>query len=257
MMDQRIYDSQEWRELPRDGDEARFLDKVVVEDNGCWIWTANTTPGGYGLFWFDGIGRSAHRWAYERFKGPIEDGLVVCQTCSRTNCVNPDHLETRMRGEKRRRELCQRGHPLNGANLYVASNGKRYCRACRNENSREARKNGAGRPSGWTATRRRVLERDAYSCAVGRLFGLEHECSTILDVHHRLPRRNGGTNDDDNLYVLCRRHHPKIERMLRDIEEYGEIRERKKRWRRCPHTHRTREARESCERRLNRQLIAA
>jgi 5-methylcytosine-specific restriction endonuclease McrA len=158
------------------------------------------------------------------------------------------------RGGRPRLTHCARGHPFDESNTYVSPQGLRYCRACGAENSRKRRREGAGRPEGWKATRKRVLERDAYTCAVGLLFGLEDECSDVLDVHHRKARRSGGTNDDENLYVLCRRHHSMVEAMLRRLERGEEI--TSGRLRRCAHDHRYPGAREACERRLN-DVVAA
>lgn len=75
----------------------------------CWLWTANVhAPSGYGSI-FDQDARpklaKAHRWAYERFVGPIPDGLEIDHTCHTKSCptpnpsdphrrcVNPRHLE--------------------------------------------------------------------------------------------------------------------------------------------------------------------
>ncbi len=77
----------------------RFWSKAHPEPNsGCWLWTANATSAGYGLFVVgsrtDGSRRRvyAHRHAYELAHGPIADGLYVCHRCDVPACVNPAHL---------------------------------------------------------------------------------------------------------------------------------------------------------------------
>lgn len=98
-----------------------FLAKVEVVGE-CWRWTGVVTPRGYGMF-RDGKMRSAHRWAYESFIGPIPNGLQLdhlCHTddhsclggdeCPHRRCVNPAHLEpvtargNSLRGTRRSRE---------------------------------------------------------------------------------------------------------------------------------------------------------
>jgi hypothetical protein len=73
--------------------DARYLAKVqkgTPED--CWPWTAARTPKGYGLFRDEfGVLRSATRWAYERFIGPIADDMDLCHTCDNPPCHNPKH----------------------------------------------------------------------------------------------------------------------------------------------------------------------
>ena len=98
----------------------------------------------------------------------------------------------------------------------------------------------------WVDTRARILARDG-GCS-GRFLG--GECSAVLDVHHIKPRELGGTDDDDNLMVVCHSHHPRVEAMRRAILE-------RQGWRHCRRQHRTRAAREACERRLNRDRLAA
>ena len=92
----------------------------------------------------------------------------------------------------------------------------------------------------WESIRARIIARDR-GCS-GRFLG--GECSPILDVHHILPREEGGTDEDSNLMALCHTHHPMLESMRRAIL-------RRRRWRTCPHEHRYAHAREACERRLN------
>lgn len=54
----------------------------------------------------------------------------------------------------------------------------------------------SARGAGWSATRRRVLERDGWVCAYcGR------DATTVDHIH---PRAKGGTDDDANLVAACR-----------------------------------------------------
>lgn len=101
----------------------------------------------------------------------------------------------------------------------------------------------------WTETRARVLARE--KICNGRFLG--GRCSPVLDVHHILPREEGGTDEDENLLVLCHRHHPMLEALRREILK-------RRGWKRCTHkpgVHRYPGAREACERNLNRHLRTA
>ena len=103
----------------------------------------------------------------------------------------------------------------------------------------------------WRAARAAALRRDASRCAVGRWFG--GDCDPILHVHHLTPVSEGGDPYGiDNLLTVCRRHHPMLEGFRRAVARHaGPVSPR------CPHRHRTVEAREQCERRLARERVAA
>jgi hypothetical protein len=64
-----------------------------VDENGCWLWTGSLNNKGYAQLGVAGRVRSAHRVAYELFKGAIPDGLQIDHLCRVRQCVNPDHLE--------------------------------------------------------------------------------------------------------------------------------------------------------------------
>ena len=128
--------------------EHRFFSKVEIrESSECWWWTAASNNEGYGLFWACRQVR-AHRWAYERWIGPIQDGLQIDHLCRNTLCVRPSHLEAvtgrvnTLRGvgptaQNARKTKCPQEHPLAGGNLYTDRDGWRRCRLCHNERSKE------------------------------------------------------------------------------------------------------------------------
>lgn len=70
-----------------------FEKYIMPEPNsGCWLWTGSVTRHGHGTFHVKRKTVSAHRLAFERFKGRIPDGLYVLHKCDVRCCVNPDHL---------------------------------------------------------------------------------------------------------------------------------------------------------------------
>lgn len=138
--------------LPR-----RFWNKVSPDPvTGCWLWTAYTTPKGYGQFGVGGRTRIAHRLVYEVLVGEILDGLVTDHLCRVRCCVNPAHIEPVTNQENVLRGLgptaanarkahCKRGHEFTSENTYRDRKGRR-CRTCGRESL--ARKQGERRREG-------------------------------------------------------------------------------------------------------------
>lgn len=132
--------------------EKRFLEKVSPEPNsGCWLWVAGLGGRwGYGNFWNGKRNVQAHRWSYERWKGPIPDGLQIDHLCRVHCCVNPDHLEAvtcrenimrgnlpKMMADKQRSIThCANGHEYTEENTYIYGDNYRKCRICRREKFR-------------------------------------------------------------------------------------------------------------------------
>jgi hypothetical protein len=129
----------------------RFLPKVVVAPSGCWEWQASKIQNGYGEFWNGDVKMLAHRWAYERWVGPVPDGLELDHLCRNRACVNPSHLEPvphsvnskrGLAGKHRRDEAkvithCPQGHLYDAENTWLRPNRhggmSRNCRACQRQ----------------------------------------------------------------------------------------------------------------------------
>jgi len=60
--------------------------------SGCWEWTGARKPDGYGRLFRRGRQLTAHRLAYEQWRGPIPPGLSVLHRCDNPACFNPEHL---------------------------------------------------------------------------------------------------------------------------------------------------------------------
>ena len=72
--------------------EDRLL-KYTNKTETCWIWTGYKCYWGYGIISVKSKPKKAHRIAYEVWKGPIPDGLLIRHLCNNPACINPDHLE--------------------------------------------------------------------------------------------------------------------------------------------------------------------
>ena len=128
----------------------------ILRTATCWLWTGAVQSRGYGSVGIGGKTYLAHRVAYERFVGPIPEGLTINHLCGVKRCVNPAHLEcvtladnnaharaTGLMGPSTlslanaAKTHCPSGHPYAGDNLYTDPKGQRFCRTCKRQASRK------------------------------------------------------------------------------------------------------------------------
>lgn len=127
---------------------ALFWRKVDKTDT-CWLWMGYINKEGYGEYKSDYLTtRLAHRISFGLDQGHLPD-MPLDHLCRHRHCVNPDHLEpvtskvnTRRSNVGVKESLkteCPHGHPYDEQNT-LHYQGKRFCRACKNERNRQRRK---------------------------------------------------------------------------------------------------------------------
>lgn len=72
--------------------ERHLAYKIVIDENGCWIFTGGSKNNFHGSLWIDGKSVQVHRYAWELTQGEIPKGLFVLHKCDVGMCVNPEHL---------------------------------------------------------------------------------------------------------------------------------------------------------------------
>ena len=72
--------------------QERF-ERYIRKTETCWLWKGGLTDDGYGRFKINYKSYRAHRIAYELYKGPIPEGLLIRHQCDNPMCVNPNHLD--------------------------------------------------------------------------------------------------------------------------------------------------------------------
>lgn len=99
---------------------AWLLDRVIQQENGCWLWIGDRSRGrGYGRVYLgrdDEGGRrfeSATSAFYREFIGPVPDEGWLLHRCDNPPCCNPWHLFIGDHA-KNMRDMVERGRSLAG-----------------------------------------------------------------------------------------------------------------------------------------------
>ena len=123
-------------------DSERFW-SCVEKSNRCWNWKGSRMMGDYGMFYYNGKNRFAHRVAYELLVEHIPEGFQIDHFCRNKACVKPDHMDIVTTRENTQRALtglissaewmiqthCLYGHEFTEENTFIYD-GLRYCLIC-------------------------------------------------------------------------------------------------------------------------------
>jgi len=146
--------------------QRRFLENLEKQPgkDACWLWRGNF--GGKNsrpYFHLNGHHVSPRRIAWQMHgNGELGPRVYLYPVvCRDPWCVNPDHMSWQVGGGNMRRQFCGRGHDMTEpsrfvkrggevvSNVYITSQGKRACRQCIREQTRDRRLRYLAEGRGW------------------------------------------------------------------------------------------------------------
>lgn len=125
---------------------TRVRDRIVVADNGCWLWQGWHNDQGYPYVRWKGKDTPVHRVTVGFAIGrELEKGEDADHLCKNPACVNPQHHEpvphkiNIRRSRAATKMTCKHGHDwTDPRNVLVRPDGRRWCAACNREWKKEA-----------------------------------------------------------------------------------------------------------------------
>ena len=120
---------------------ANLRQRIVVAEDGCWLWVGHCNRGGYGILGGRPRPQLAHRLVWAALvSSDVPEHLHHRLTCAK-RCVNPDHLTGTTNAEhpdsaprwQAAKTHCKQGHEFTPENTYRPSRGGRKCRTCARE----------------------------------------------------------------------------------------------------------------------------
>jgi hypothetical protein len=71
---------------------ADICNDVVRKPSGCYEFVGKLNGHGYGVIYYDGKQRTAHRLSWALMNGEIPEDMCICHKCDNRSCVRSDHL---------------------------------------------------------------------------------------------------------------------------------------------------------------------
>ena len=114
--------------------------KLVVDDNGCWVYQGKLNHKGYARVSFQGKQHQLHRLMFDYYYEALHSNLTIDHLCRNRACCNPFHLDqvsasvNILRGFgptaiNKRKTHCMRGHEFTPENTTKNGNGRK-CKQC-------------------------------------------------------------------------------------------------------------------------------
>lgn len=72
-------------------DIEKIKSRVVIDDNGCWVWNRSCNSAGYGQLTENKTYWQAHRYSYA-CTNTLKPTDIVRHLCHNPKCCNPEHL---------------------------------------------------------------------------------------------------------------------------------------------------------------------